>query len=578
MEKEPHLLPYLNSNKIIKVEIITEEYLTESIIALFFHLQDCFPFRSENGNFYLQKEIATPDYTPSALQGITSAALKAASDLYQIKLFVTRKTKSPLISALQESIHTNIISVFYKNIENARSPFLMEFLVKMRPHFKQLKITSDLVLETNPAEKVFTLVRNGYKPMMNIAVTCLQYYADQIKIAITQPNEATLTSPDFFVKKTATGVELRDVPTPIPMKFANEIAQTCLAHILRSAPAEITNEDEDEVFQKEVVTFNNESLMSFEILLPESIPVAEEPEEEISNFRAAAWSLSKVPRKQKKQKKVQNYDNLDTAVNNILFKPLWNTALNVQLDLVRYLNVDQRLIDIVQYLGKLYLMKRGDLHSAYITGNIKEQNIPNLFKSELGRIPFFDFRFSKNSIYTLIPIRLRRIITKDQINVYNKYYQFMLKMKQLRYALSLMKSRETHVVSLRLQLFQILISFEQTLFFRVDVGLYKLINQLKDAKNLQELIDFHADFVKLVGKSCFFDFEQANEQFQNFFKLGFDFAQKQGNLTEDDIIDTEDSFNTFKSFLAGILSVPAQKNPAGLAATLLSLVEPNGLY
>ena len=124
-EKETHLLPFLNYNNILSVEIVTEEYLSESILALFFHLKNSFPFHCNNGVFSLQENIATPDFTPKVLQGITKTAMEAASDLYQINLFVTRKTKSPLMSALQDSIHRNIIATFYKNIEQSRSPSLL---------------------------------------------------------------------------------------------------------------------------------------------------------------------------------------------------------------------------------------------------------------------------------------------------------------------------------------------------------------------------------------------------------------------------------------------------------------------
>ena len=576
MEKcddEKHLLPYLNYNNILKVEIVTEEYLSESILALFFHLKNCFPFNCKNGQFTLQENIATPDFTPKVLQGVMKSALEAASDLYQINLFVTRKTKSPLMSALQDSVHRNIIATFYNNIEKARTPSLLKFLFNMRRHFKQLKITSDLVLEPNPAEKIFTLVRNGYMSMMPIAVTCLQYYADQIQVAISRPSEATLSSPDFFVRKTQTGVELHDVPSPIPKDFANEIAQSCFAHILRASPAEINNDEDEIELPKEVVPFQTDTTISFEILLPESIPVVEEPEEAIANFRAAAWSLSKLPQKPRKPKKTPNYNTLDEAVNDIIFKPLLHKAQYVQRELVKYLNHDQQLIDIIKYMGDLYLMKRGDLHILFIRGDATMQQMPNIFKSYCGKIPYFDFRFTKDSIYTLIPIRLRKIISQEQITVYNKYYRFMSRMKRLHYALSTLKNIPRICYSLRLQLFQILVAFQQTLFFRVDVGLFKLIPKLEEAKNLNELINHHADFVKLIGKSCFNDFPQAHQQFQKFFEIGFNFVEKHNDLTEDELSDMESDFKTFKSFLAGILNRPAQANPTGLAATLLSIID-----
>lgn len=572
MDNNQHLLYYLNNEHAIKADILTEKYICESLLALFFHLKGSYPFYCESGLFSLRNTISTPDFTPKSLQNLIKPALEATNDLFIIKSFISRETKSPLISALQDAIQTYIITPFYQISEKNRSDSILDFLLKMKPLFKELRITRSLVLDPSPAEKVFTLIRNGYKPMMNVAVCLLKYYAEQIKIVITSPTEAILKSPDFFIKQTDIGVELHDVPSPIPQDFAKDIAETCLAHIIKSSPAKVEKEDEEDIIFPHINEITTDTLISFDLLLPESIPEAQAPDQAIANFRAAAWSLTKAPAIKKKQKITKNYATLDEAASDIVITPLWPKAQQAQRELVIYLNKEQKLLQIVKYLGNLYLMKRGDLHLSYIEGSIRRESAADYFKQYLGNIPFFEFRFiDPDTILCSIPIRLRKIITKDQLKIYNKYYKLMLRMRQLQYNISTMKIYHS-IISIRLQFFQMIIAFQQTLFFKVDVGLLKLIKRLDGAKNLEELIKFHSDFVKILNSASLSDLPESDEQFNRLFDLGFKLAAAKEEPDENQIFEYNEGFLTFKSYLTGVLTVSAQSNSSGLAAALLSSI------
>lgn len=567
-----HLVNFLNSEHALNVDILTEKFISESVLALFFHLKGTYPFNCQSGLFTLRESIATPDFTPKSLKSLLKPALEAANDLFIIKSFISRETKSSLISALQDAIQTYIVTPFYQFTENSRTDIILDFLVKMKPQFKELRITRQLVLDPQAVEKVFTLARNGYKPMMNVAVCLLKYYAEQIKIVVTSPAEALLKSPDFFIKQTENGIELHDIPSPIPNDFAKDIAETCLAHIIRSSPSKIEHEEEEYIFPKTLTEISTDNLISFDLILPESIPDIQTPDQAIANFRAAAWSLSKAPMIKKKQNVIKEYPSLDAAVSDIITSPLWPKAQTIQRELVLYLNKDQKLLDIIKYLGDLYLMKRGDLHLAYIEGSIRREAAADFFKTHLGSIPFFEFRFTNpDTILASLPIRLRKIVTRDQIKIYNKYYGLMLKMRKLQYALSRMKIFRS-IISIRLQFFQLIIAFQQTLFFKVDVGLLRLIKKLSNAKNLNELIKYHADFIKLVNTASLAEIPDSQEQFNRLFDLGFKLSSIKEEPNEDDIFDFNDGFITFKSYLTGIMSVSAQNNSSGLAAALLSSI------
>jgi hypothetical protein len=71
-----------------------------------------------------------------------------------------------------------------------------------------------------------------------------------------------------------------------------------------------------------------------------------------------------------------------------------------------------------------YLMRRQDLHLFYINNYETMGNAESIFRGNYSSIRFFDFRFLQpNSIAIRIPFLISKIITFNQLKVYNQTYQ-----------------------------------------------------------------------------------------------------------------------------------------------------------
>lgn len=571
MFNENHLTPYLVAKNIIQSEILEEEYVVESMRSLYFHLSNCHPFVVDDGKIYLKDNISTKDYTPKLLKQVVERSLEAASNLYKIKAYTTKNTQSTLISVLQEAIQDHVVSVFYDDLEQNRTERLLEFCLKMKNSFKRLKEALHITIHENPIEYVFSLAKLKNQSMLKISVALVRYYHDIIKNSFQSPS-TVMQSPDFFVKQEGTTIYTTNVPSIFPEKFAHDIAQTCLVLLLRTVPNKVTKRTEEVEITTDISTYNTTNLVTFELMLPEFLPEFETPEEEIANFRAAAWSLSKPIIKRKRIAKDVSYPSIEEIVRTILLKPLWDQAKAYQKDIVDYLINEQRLLDILKHISYLYLMKRGDLHIDYIDGTIEMAHATSRFKKALGVIPFFDYRFiHPHTILMVVPIRLRRVITQAQLEKYQNYYVFMLNLRISHHKIASMK-RAKSLTSFRLQVLQFIISLEQIIFYQVDSGMYKLIESIKKASTFEEVVELHNNYVNVVDMAVFSSFGEQKKNFNIFFELVDEVSNIQGEPTESQVYEILFKFETVRSFLIGMLTPSAQANPGGIANAILSSI------
>lgn len=566
-----HLSIYLNQVTEMKIELISEEFLVESVRSLYFHLSSSEFISEDNGIFTLHKNVGTNDHTPQSLQSILIFPFKAAANLYSIKAFVTRVARSSLQSVLQEAIQKHVITPFYQSLEKARTNRLLNFIFKMRPAFLELNSAIELINAKNLIEIAFAKARSGSKPMMSISVMCLNLFAELCKEAIHVHNSTVLKAEGFFIHINEQNlINVVDRPSAVPQEFADDVAKAATALLIRAPPMRIE--------QPAMQTQNNgvnlpyqmpQNLISFELLLPTEIPIANTPNEEICAFRMAAWSIS-MPKQSRDNNKAETYNSLDEAVKQILLKPLWPTTKRVQCELVSFILKDQHLLDVIELLASLYFMKRGDIHLNYINGYYEFNQATVLFQQYLQPLPYFEYRFiPPNSIGVIIPSRLRRIITSDQLKMYLKYYQWILKIRQLIYKLATIPFARQYA-GLRMQLNQFFISLYQITFTEIETGLYKLMNQFENAKSFDELADAHKNFVEYISLAVLSDQENISSEINSIIDFSFNFCEHAPEMDADEIYQCSQQFTSFKTFLNKLLAIPAQRNPTGIIATFLN--------
>jgi hypothetical protein len=217
-------------------------------------------------------------------------------------------------------------------------------------------------------------------------------------------------------------------------------------------------------------------------------------------------------------------------------------------------------------------MKRGDLHRTYITGSVPLQKVGAIFHRFIGSVPFFEYRFLANGkIVVVIPHRLRRIITTEQLNVWQDCYQWLVSLCRIQYSLAAMNQKKS-VIGLRLKLLQFFVAFHQIAIWQIEAGLFEFVQHVNRAKTLQDLIDSHAELVAVLEQVSMRPFGQVATHIDGILRFGADFCRRGAQLDEDEVAQSEQQFNSFKIFLNGLLAVPARKEPAGLAASLLNAI------
>ena len=571
-DKNPHLSIYLNQKTTLQIEIIPEEFLVESVRSLYFHLSNSPFIKESNGCFSLNSNVGTLDHTPQSLQSILRLPLKAASYLYDIKQFVTRISKSSLQSVLQEAVQINIIAPFYESLEKNKTKSLLNFVFKMRPIFADLKYALDLVNSPKPLEIAFARANAGSKKMMNICVMCLHLFADLCKEAITIHNSPVLKAPDFFIQVDKNNeVKVVDLPSAVPIDFAEDIARAATSLLIKAPPMRLEYPSQNE--QNADINFlpyqMPQNIISFELLLPTEVPVASTPLEAISNFRAAAWSIT-LPKPAEAEKIEENYENMHEAIESILLQPLWENAKKSQRELVNLILKEHRLLDVVDILASLYLMRRGDIHINYINGYYRYDQATVLFQQNIKSVPFLEYRFiSPNTIVTVIPPRLRKIITTDQLKVYLKYYQWILKIKTITYKLSTMEFGRIYT-SLRMQLSHFFLSLYQITFSAIEEGFYKLKTDFLNSHKFEDLIEAHKKFVNYISIAVLTDQENISSEITAILDFTDNFCDHAPEMDPDDINQHQQQFISFTTYLNALLAIPAKKNPNGMVATLLN--------
>jgi hypothetical protein len=132
---------WLNNSTSLQIQIVQEKFIVDSLRALFFHLSTSNYFRFDSGTFSLDSMVGTHDYTPKSLQNLLKPPLQAASQLFQIKAFVTRRSTSSLQSVLQEAMQHIVITPFYRGLEAISGLTLLEFVQPPPPLTKSRRST-----------------------------------------------------------------------------------------------------------------------------------------------------------------------------------------------------------------------------------------------------------------------------------------------------------------------------------------------------------------------------------------------------------------------------------------------------
>ena len=560
----------VNSETPMSIQIMSEKFVVESIRALFYHLSTSNFFHCDNGVFSIDPVLGTDDYTPKSLRSLLKPAMDAAANLFEIKSFVTRVSTSSLQSVLQEAIQQHVIVQFYKKIESIKSKTLLDFVFQTRNCFVDLKNTLEVVKSPHPAETVFTLARRGSKEMLAVSVQVLHLFCELCRNAITIHNSSVLTAPDFFVRNENGSIVIKDLPSAVPMAFAQDVANAALSLIVIAPPMKI--EDPLESMNVDVTqVLQRQDFISFDLLLPSEVPIAETPDEEISNFRAAAWSMS-MPSQRKAKDVDTNFASLDDAVKSVLVRPIWDQAKQAQLNLVDFLMKDQQLMKVIDLLCSIFLMKRGDLHNAYLYGDIQIEKAAPFFKKYLGSVPFFEYRFLASGLIVVsVPHRLRRIFTAANLATYQKCYEWLVRIRKLQYSLLVMNCNKA-VMALRMKLIQFFLALHQMAIWQLEEATFELVRGFEKATSLDDLIAAHAKFVGVLHQVSMESFEQIASNIDGLFKFSGDFCKNASQMDENQIMQSEQQFLSYKTFLHGFLSSAVKKNPDGIAAALLAAV------
>ena len=560
----------VNAGTPLSVQVMPEAFVVESVRALFYHLGTSNFFHCDNGIFKIDPVLGTDDYTPRALRALLQPAMDAAGNLFEIKAFVTRVATSSLQSVLQEAIEQHVIVPFYRKIENIKSKTLLEFVFQAKTYFADLRNTLEVVKSEDPAEMVFALARRGSKEMLCVAVQVLHLFCELCRNAITIHNSSVLSAPDFFVRNENGNIVVKNLPSAVPMAFAQDVANAALSLIVIAPPMRI--EDPLESMNVDVTqVLQRQDFVSFELLLPSEVPTAETPDEEISNFRAAAWSMS-MPTQKKAKEMDLKFSSLDDAVKTVLVKPLWGQAKKAQMNLVEFLMKDQQALKVVELLCSLFLMKRGDLHNAYIYGDVPMEKAAPFFKKHLGSVPFFEYRFLvTGAIAVSVPHRLRRVITAENLKVYQNCYQWLLRIRKTQYSLLVMNCNKA-VMSLRMKLIQFFLALHQMAIWQLEGAMFELVQAFNQAKSLDDLISAHGKFVGALHQVSVKPFKQVAANIDSMFEFCTDFCKNASQMNETEIMQSEQQFLSYKTFLHGFLSTSVRKNPDGIASALLNAV------
>jgi hypothetical protein len=192
------------------------------------------------------------------------------------------------------------------------------------------------------------------------------------------------------------------------------------------------------------------------------------------------------------------------------------------------------------------------------------------FQQFVGSIPFFEYRFlTTGEIAIVIPHRLRRIVTAEQLPVWQNCYRWLSTIARMQYGLEVMNQRKP-VIGLRLRLMHFFGALRAIAMWQVESGLFEFRRKLAAAEVLDDVIAAHATFVGRLEQVSMRPFEGIAAQIEGMLAFTADFCKRAAIMGKDEVGQSEEQFGSFKVFLEGYLAVPAKKEPAGLAASLLN--------
>lgn len=557
----------LNSPTAMRCQIVPEEYIVESIRALFFHLSPS-PFISfRDARFQLNPKIATRNYTAQSVQSLVRAPLQASDALYTVRSFVFRTSDSPVQSTLQEGFHTYIIKPMYEELEKFHPKTLMELLLKGKVLFDSLKNALKVINSSNQIEDVFILAKNGCEQMMNVSVMLLRLFYTLCSDIITNKEPMALNVKGFFISKKDNVISYSNVPSVIPIGFVDDIVKTAESNDIRK-----------EIGYVEILNYIDfsfadldraEKLLSLDNFFILEKTLDEFPKENISSFRANAWEMCQISINEEIKESKNDFKSIDKAVESILTKPLWENAKQIQKDTVRYILDKQKLLDMINMLSILYLMRRGDLHHYYISKYCSFENAIIHFSKYIKHIPLFNYEFIlPNSIQVKIPFKLRKIITQEQLVIYNQYFQYISTIKSILFEISSIKAKKSYF-RIRIQMIHFLTSIFQTTVTYTDYNLRKLINDLKTSMKIEELASNHSKFVRHLKNALFLNSEEVLQQIQLIVELCNKFINEQ----ERNIQTLQQQFQSYKTHLINLLIAHYKKDPNEMTSSLIDIIK-----
>jgi len=556
------LSSYLNSQQFVKVDIFLEDFLVESLRSLYFHLSSSPPFHFLNGEFYLETNAGTKDYTPNAIQNILKVPLNAARILFQIRSFINRPSESSLLSIIQESLQKYLISPFYERLEESKTDRILDFIFQMRRPFIQIENVLPVIVSSNCIEQVFKAAENGSRIMMKIAEHCLAFYYEQCSLVLN--GHKLLLSNDFFIDFSSNNVTLCEIPSFIPTNLAHSVFQVAKAHQMRYMGTELYNNRAEHAY--ELLTESENKYLSFDIYLPTSEQYHRHNSIEISSFRSAAWSIIPKTIKTSSVETKTGFDNVQKAINEILVFPIQQKADDLQKEYVEFLLKNKRLKEVFNAVSKLYLLQRGDLHEqAMDLGHVKAER---LFKKNIIRFPGFDYRFMEDGTIRIgIDEHIQRIINRESINIYQNYYELAFAIFRFRHYWSRLPHNK-ELVGLRLSVFRFISVLDQVLHSSVDSGYLTLLNELESSTTIDEMIKYHNRFTKILEMGSLSSIPQMKQRLLVFLKNGTRFCQNSYYGSPNNVENMFQEFVSIQSFTIGILESFSLTHPDDVASLL----------
>jgi hypothetical protein len=118
------------------------------------------------------------------------------------------------------------------------------------------------------------------------------------------------------------------------------------------------------------------------------------------------------------------------------------------------------------------------------------------------------------------------------------------------------------VIGLRLKLLQFFVAFHQIAMWQIEAGLFGFVQRVNKARTLQDLINSHVELVAVLEQVSMKPFRQVATHIDSILRFGADFCRRRAQLDADEVAQSEQQFNSFKTFINGLLAVPARKEPA----------------